>query len=436
MKYIYKYLSIKNMKTSYSFVLGALLGISLFFVQPAVSEANFLTDLWNSLRNKEEKVQEEVFDMPVTEEEEKEDVKKAEVSLYKPVVDYENAITSAVEKASDAVVSIIVSKDLPIIERCKSDPFSNLPSDIRRYFDFEGGFTVPCQTGTKEQEIGGGSGFIVSSDGLIVTNKHVVDDEDAHYTVLTNSGKRYDAVVLARDSLIDLAVVKIVASGLPTLSLGDSDSIKLGQTAIAIGNALSEFQNTVSVGVISGKSRTITASNSLGVVETIDGVLQTDAAINPGNSGGPLLNLKGEVIGINTAVASDAQNVGFAIPINRVKKSIDSVKVNGKIVTPYLGVRYIPIDEKIAEEENLSVDYGALISRGNSSLAISPGSPAEKYGLQEGDIILEIGGEKITSKRSLASIIQSHDVGDVVDIKALRGDKEFVIRATLEEREG
>jgi len=426
------------MKTRYSFILGVLLGVSLFFIQPSVSEANFLTDIWNSLRNKTEQVEEEAFDRPIINEDEHtlEKIEKTEVNLYKPVIDYENAVIKAVEKASEAVVSIIVTKDLPVIERCKQDPFYNLPPEIRRYFDFEGGFTVPCQTGTKEQEIGGGSGFIVSADGLVVTNKHVVEDEEAHYTVLTNDGKKYEAVVLARDLAIDLAVIKITASKLPTLLLGDSDSIKLGQTAIAIGNALSEFQNTVSVGVISGKSRTITARNLRGVVETIDGVLQTDAAINPGNSGGPLLNLKGEVIGINTAVASEAQNIGFAIPINRVKKSIDSVKVSGKISTPYLGVRYIPVDEKIAKEEGLAVDYGALISKGNANLAISPGSPAEKYGLKEGDVILEIGGEKVTNKNSLALIIQKHNVGEAVDIKILRGETEFVIRATLEEREG
>ena len=213
------------------------------------------------------------------------------VPLYKPALDYEQAVVGAVKKASPAVVSITISKNVPIIEQCPYNPFSDLPPEFQQFFGDNGSFTQPCDSGkTQLQEVGGGSGFVISSDGLILTNKHVVSDTKASYTVLTNDGKKYDAKVLARDPSQDLAVVKITASGLPTVELGDSSSIELGQTAIAIGNALGEFRNTVSVGVVSGLARNITASGA-GTSESLSGLIQTDAAINPGNSGGPLLNL-------------------------------------------------------------------------------------------------------------------------------------------------
>src|SRR3989344_1933010 len=181
------------------------------------------------------------------------------VPLYKPAIDYEKAVVAAVKKASPAVVSITVSKNVPIIENCPSNPFSDLPPEFRQFFgDQFPQFSVPCENGTKLQEVGGGSGFIISSDGLILTNKHVAGDSKASYTVFTNDGKKYDAKVLAKDPLQDLAVIKISASGLPTVELGDSDAVELGQTAIAIGNALGEFRNTVSVGVISCLSRSVT----------------------------------------------------------------------------------------------------------------------------------------------------------------------------------
>jgi S1-C subfamily serine protease len=256
-------------------------------------------------------------------EEEKQEEKKPVVPLYGPTIDYEQAVIKAVESASPAVISIIISKDLPKIEQCPYNPFGNLPPDLQDLFGQGFQFYQPCQVGTERQEVGGGSGFIVSSDGLIVTNKHVVADIDAFYTVLTNDGKKYDAVVLTRDPSQDLAIIKISASGLPVLKLGNSDSIKLGQTAIAIGNALGEFRNTVSVGTVSGLFRDIVASDGrTGKSEKIEGLIQTDAAINSGNSGGPLLNLKGEVIGINTATVSGAENIGFAIPINKAKEAV------------------------------------------------------------------------------------------------------------------
>lgn len=357
------------------------------------------------------------------------------VPLYKPVIDYEQAVTDAVEKASPAVVSIIVSKDLPVIEQCPYNPFSNLPPEFQQYFGDQFQFSQPCQKGVKRQEIGGGSGFVISNDGLIVTNKHVVADTEASYTVLTNDGEKYDAEILALHPVLDIAVLKTKApsSGLSVLTLGDSDSIKLGQTAIVIGNALGEFRNTVSVGVISGLSRTVTAGGE-GIIETIEGVIQTDAAINPGNSGGPLLNLKGEVIGINTAMVSGAQNIGFALPINQVKKAIESVKATGKISVPYLGVRYMQITADLAKKEKLSVENGALIRGGADGPAVIPDSPAQKAGLQAEDIIVEFNGEKINQNHSLSYLIQQYNVGEKISLKILRNGKGITLQATLEEK--
>ena len=242
--------------------------------------------------------------------------------IYIPV-DYESQVINAVKIASPAVVAITVSKYVPIIEQCPYNPFSNLPPEFQQFFGQNLQFYQPCEKGTQLREVGSSSGFIISSDGLILTNKHVVQDAKAQYTVFTNDGKKYPAEVLARDSNIDIAVIKINASNLPKIKLGDSDSIQVGQTAIAIGNALGEFRNTVNVGVVSGLSRNITASGG-GLTETIYNFIQTDASINLGNSGGPLLNLRGEVMGINTAIAQNAQSIGFAIPINQVKKIISN----------------------------------------------------------------------------------------------------------------
>ncbi len=355
------------------------------------------------------------------------------IPLYQPVLEYEEAVIKAVEEAAPSVVSIVITKDLPKIEKCPYDPFADLPPQFREFFGRGFEFYTECERGTERREVGGGTGFIVSEDGMILTNKHVVADTKADYTVLTNDGRKYRARVLARDPVQDLAVIKIEASGLKAARLGDSETIKLGQTAIAIGNALGEFRNTVSVGVISGLSRTITASGQ-GIVETIQGVIQTDAAINPGNSGGPLLNLRGEVIGVNTAVVSGAQNIGFAIPINQAKRDIESVKRTGDIKVPFLGVRYFNLTEEIAKKENLSVFQGALIRGSEDGPAVIPNSPAAKAGLKAEDIILELNGEKITSDKPLGLLIQKYNIGDTVTLKVRRGEEILELKATLEER--
>ena len=243
----------------------------------------------------------------------------AQQDAYNQVIYYEQAIVSAVKSASPSVVSIVISKNVPIYEQQYINPF----------------FYQYVQKGTELQQVGAGSGFIVSSDGLVLTNKHVVQDSSAEYTVFTNDGSKYTAKVLALDPVQDLAVIKIEGFGLSfkPLALGNSDEMQIGQTVIAIGNALGQFSNTVSVGVVSGLQRTISASDrSRGFSETLQGIIQTDAAINSGNSGGPLLNLKGEVIGINTAIAEGAQNIGFAIPANMAKKAIQQVASSGKLL--------------------------------------------------------------------------------------------------------
>jgi serine protease Do len=359
------------------------------------------------------------------------------VSLYQPAVDYENAVINAVKQASPSVVSITISENVPVIENCAYNPFQNAPPEFQQFLgNGSSGFTTPCATGqTQLQQIGGGSGFIISSDGLILTNKHVVSDANASYSVLTNDGKTYAAKVLARDPGQDLAVVKINATGLPTVSFGDSNGIQLGQSAIAIGNALGEFSNTVSVGVVSGLGRTVTASEpTTGAAETLQGVIQTDAAINPGNSGGPLLNLQGQVIGINTAIASNAQSIGFAIPINQAKRDITSVQTTGQIEAPYLGVRYTLLTPALAQQQSLSVNNGALVQGTGNTPAVQPGSPAAIAGIQAGDVIVQLDGQPIDATHDLSVLINQHSVGDKITLLINRKGQEITVSVTLAKR--
>jgi S1-C subfamily serine protease len=336
-------------------------------------------------------------------------------------VEEDSAVVEAVEKVSPAVVSIIITKDLPVLERYYSEPFG---SDFFRQFfgsDFEEFFGTPQyrERGTQEQEIGGGTGFIVSSDGYIVTNRHVVSDTEAEYTVLMNDETRHKAEVMARDPMTDLAILKIDGQDLPAAELGDSSALKVGQKAIAIGNALGEFRNTVTTGVVSGLSRSIVAGSAQVESEKLMGVIQTDAAINQGNSGGPLLNIAGQVIGINTAMAQGAENIGFAIPINEVKDTINDVQEHGRIIRPWLGVRYVMLNEAIIQENNLEVDHGALITRGQSpaQLAVIPGSPADKAGLVENDIILEVDGTELNQDNSLAEVVADREPGEELELE-------------------
>lgn len=389
------------------------------------AEANFLEDAWTKLKGIWPVA---TSTIPVEEN------KPPVVSLYKPAQAYEEAVVDAVEGASKSVVSIIISKDVPIIENCPYNPFGGRSKLFEEFFGSGFNFSRPCETGTERKEVGGGSGFIVSENGLIITNKHVVSDEKAEYTVFNAEGKKYSAKVLAVDPIQDLALIQIEGSNFPAAKLGDSDGVKLGQTAIAIGNALSEYSNTVSVGVISGLARTVTASGQGIGTETIRGVLQTDAAINPGNSGGPLLNLRGEVIGINTAMAVDAQSIGFAIPINSAKRAIQSVKNTGKISVPYLGVRFLPVTEEMVKAQKLKITEGAVLRGSEDGPAVILESPAAKAGLQAEDIILEVNNQKVTTDKPLLSLVQNYSVGDEITLKVLRGEKELEIKVKLEER--
>lgn len=349
--------------------------------------------------------------------------------LYGSAASYEQMIVNSAKDASPSVVSIIISKDVPVFEKYYVKPFGDLAPQIE--------VETLRPNGTEKKEVGGGSGFIISEDGLILTNKHVVSDKKADYTVYTNDGAKYPAKVLALDPVQDLAIIKIEGDQKFTaIKLGDSSSVQIGQTAIAIGNALGQFRNTISIGVISGLGRTISASDKEeSFSEKLEDIIQTDAAINLGNSGGPLLNLKGEVIGINTAIAENGQGIGFAIPINRAKRDIEQVLRGGKIVYPFLGVRYALINEEIAKEKGLPVTYGAWVRKGdNGEEAVTKDGAADKAGIKVGDIILEFNNEKITEDNSMASMVMNFNSGDKVNLKVLRDKEEITVEVTLGER--
>jgi len=335
-------------------------------------------------------------------------------------------IIEIAKRVCPAVITIVISRDLPKIEGFYFFPYGGQE------------FVVPkMKKGRREKtKIGGGSGFIVSPDGYIVTSNHVVAERDADYTVIYEPNKTYPAKVISRDPINDVAILKINIKNFPFLELGDSDKIELAETVIAVGNALGEFHDTVSTGVISGLSRYITAFSGLSrQAEMLRGLIQTDAAINPGNSGGPLVNIEGKVIGINTAVVMGAQNIGFAIPINYAKKDLEEIKKYGKIKRPFLGVKYIILNKEISQKDKLPVDYGALVVRevlGES--AIIRGGAAEKAGLKEFDIILECQGEKITEENPLSHILQKCEVNQEISLKVLRAGQEINLKAKLEER--
>lgn len=353
----------------------------------------------------------------------------SEISKQQVIVE-DSAVIDVVDQVSPAVVSIVISKNIPNVRDNFGgffDPFSLDP------FGNGGSQTDP---GSQKKTIGGGSGFFITSDGYILTNRHVVEDQQADYTVMTNDGKEYTAKVLARDPVRDVAVIKIEGNNFPVASLGDSDALKIGQTTIAIGNSLGEFSNSVSRGIVSGLKRNLSAGGGLGGSERLTDIIQTDAAINPGNSGGPLLDINGNVIGINVAVAQGAQNVGFALPISQAKRLIDQVKTGAKITVPYLGLRYIMIDAAVQKDAQLPFDYGVLVMRGSrmTDLAVIPGSPADKAGIIENDIVLEINGQKINKDNQLADMIVKYNVGDTITVKIWHKGETKDVQVKLEER--
>ncbi len=335
-------------------------------------------------------------------------------------------IEEIAEIVCPAVITIAASKDLPKIEGFYSLPYNNQ------------NYIVPKIKGNKkfETKIGGASGFIVSRDGYIITSSHVVSDQEANYTAILEPTKKYPIKIMSRDPLNDIAVLKIDGDNFPFLELGDSSKIKIGEQVVAVGNPLGEFYDTISAGIVSGLSRLINTQNSTTEKLTrLKGLIQTDAAINPGNSGGPLINTQSKVIGINTAMVSGAQNLGFAIPINYAKKDLQEIKKYGKIKRPFLGIKYIIINKEIAEQNDLPVIHGALIIRERlGEEAVVAKSVAGKSGLKEFDIILEVDGEKITEENYLSDILEKKEIGDEIDLKVLRKKKILNISLKLEEK--
>ena len=280
-----------------------------------------------------------------------------------------------------------------------------------------------------------GTGIIISEDGYIVTNKHVIPTNARSVNVTLSDGTVYENVeVIGRDprTSVDIAFLKIKdAKGLTPAKLGDSSSVRVGEKVIAIGNALGQFQNTVTTGVISGIGRPITAGDGMNS-ENLTNLFQTDSAINPGNSGGPLVNVNSEVIGINTAVAGNAQNIGFAIPINDVKGTLAGVLKKGKLEVPYLGVRYVDLTEELAKQLDLEQTKGAYIYASANQRAIVQGSPAEKAGLKKGDIITKINDITLDKNNGLSNTVSKYAVGEGVTLKVIRDGKEQTIIVTLE----
>lgn len=342
------------------------------------------------------------------------------------------------------MVSITVNKKLSQLGEAAFGPMGQGLSPF--LFGLPGqGKKLPDINKDEKIKIGGGSGFIVDPNGIILTNKHVVIDEDADYTITTSEEREYPAKVLTRDPVNDVAILKIEAKGLPTVKMSDA-KIEPGQTVLAIGNALGLFSNTVSKGIVSGLARKISAAMGGGSmeeeghehpqVEELRGVIQTDVAINQGNSGGPLINTEGDVVGINTAVIFGAQNIGFAIPVRWAKNDMDDLMKFGRIVRPYIGLRYVMLNPEIKRRYKLPIDYGALVVQDHipSSHAVVKNSPADKAGIKENDIILEVNGDKISENTDLSDKIQLMHAGDEVELTYLRKDKTQKAKIVLEER--
>jgi serine protease Do len=282
-------------------------------------------------------------------------------------------------------------------------------------------------------ESGSGSGFIYDAAGFIVTNRHVVQDAEA-ITVVLSDGRELEGSVYGIDTLTDLAIVRVDGGDLPTAPIGSSAELEPGQLAIAIGNPLGTFENTVTTGVVSGLGRDIRTSDAAQASsDQLNNLIQTDAAINPGNSGGPLVNSAGQVIGVNTAVSASAQGIGFSIPIDIAKPIMEQALNGEEIARPWIGVYYQAINPAVAAEQDLPVEYGALIGSTSGQPAILPGSPAEAAGLQEGDIIVAIDGEQIGADGDLSLLIAGHGPGDTITLRVLRENSAREVELTLGE---
>ena len=288
--------------------------------------------------------------------------------------------------------------------------------------------------GYSQESQAAGTGMIVTKDGYVLTNKHVIDGA-RDVKIITDSGDTYDDVtIVGTDPLNDVAYLKInKAENLPTIALGDSKTIAVGQPVLAIGNALGAYQNSVTQGIVGGTGRSVDAGDSNGNnIEHLTDMIQTDAAINPGNSGGPLVNAAGEVIGINTAVSSDANGIGFAIPISATKGMLNSIIQNHKAERAYLGLTYLTITADVAKAYDLPVNQGAYISTedGRQS-AIAAGGPADKAGIKNGDIITKVGKIEVGRAGSISTLVGEYKAGDTIQLTVLRNGKEQVINVTL-----
>jgi len=343
-------------------------------------------------------------------------------------------VIATIKKVMPAVVSVAIAKHLEDLEK-------ELPKELYPFIPSGPGgekLQIPDSMIDKRGmvEVGGGSGFVVDANGLILTNKHVVADRQAEYTVILNDGRRFPAEILSRDPINDVAILKIKADRLPCLKLGDATKLQLGQSLIAIGNALGIFKNTVSLGIVSGLSRSITAQAEPDAPpQEMRGLIQTDAAINPGNSGGPLVNADGLVVAINAAIVSGAQSIGFAIPVNAAKRDLDDIKKYGRIRRPLLGLRYMMIDDDMKEKMGLPVNYGALVVRESEhDYAVVPESPADKAGLKEKDIVLTLNGAKLDRDHPVQDFLENLNVGDEISLVVLRNGKELTVKVALAER--
>ncbi|MEX0621504.1 MAG: trypsin-like peptidase domain-containing protein [Candidatus Woykebacteria bacterium] len=309
----------------------------------------------------------------------------------------ESAVIDVADKASPAVVSIVASQA-----------------------------TLDPAQGVQTDQQGIGTGFIVRKDGVILTASHVVDDDSISYKVVTRDEKQFDVIQIDKDPSVDFAILKIKAGGLPILKLADSDSVRVGQKVVAIGNALGRFSNTVTVGVVSGVGRGVAASNASGISQgTLENVIQTDAALNPGNSGGPLLDLSANVIGINFATTVGAENIGFVIPANSVEPVLQQYLAEGRIIRPFLGISYVIVDETTSVLQG--IPQGVFVQR------VLAGTPAAKAGLEAGDVITKFGGQKLDENQTLSRVIGKFKVGQTIELEVNRDGKTVKLKTTLTE---
>ena len=333
-------------------------------------------------------------------------------------LDEQEATVRAVNRALPAVVSIAVYDKENVV---------NLNLDS----------TNPANLEQKEMTKGNGSGFLISADGLILTNKHVSTagkPETVRYKVILNNKKSYDAKLIGNDPIHDLAVLKIDGKNFPYLEMAPSGNQPIGLTVLAIGNSLGRYENSVTKGIIRGTGRSLTAADPNGGVEFLDNVLQTDAEINEGNSGGPLINLDGKVVGVSVAVDKGGTGLGFAIPIDDARSVVDSVRKTGRIIRARLGVRYVMLDAYIAENKKVSSEVGALVTGDETGQpAIVAGSPADLAGIKDGDIILEINKIKINEANTLLSVVQRYQPGNKIGLRLKRGPDIFNKIVVLDE---